>query len=258
MNRNAAAALSMLAATGMAMGAERDVKFSSFDIANGVIELYNFGSTPQDLSGWRFCSQNSTVVLRYSSAGGFNGMSIGAGESLFVHLNNDAPADPDRINYSALGGVLAPLDGVAMSWSIYFPDPDTGSVSFGNGNLMADFLQFSLNGANNNTANVRTDEAVDGGVWSAITDWIAITEFSESIDLIDTASTRNDPSDFQVNEPCIADFAEPFGELNFFDIAAFLTAYNAMDASADLAPPFGMWNFFDVSAFLTAYNAGCP
>ena len=60
------------------------------------------------------------------------------------------------------------------------------------------------------------------------------------------------------NGPCNpADFAEPYGELSFFDVSAFLTAYNAMDAAADLNDD-GMFNFFDVSAFLTAYGAGCP
>ncbi len=58
--------------------------------------------------------------------------------------------------------------------------------------------------------------------------------------------------------PCNdADFAEPYGELTFFDVSAFLTAFNAMDASADLNND-SMFNFFDVSAFLTAYSAGCP
>ncbi|MFG0315061.1 MAG: GC-type dockerin domain-anchored protein [Phycisphaerales bacterium] len=47
------------------------------------------------------------------------------------------------------------------------------------------------------------------------------------------------------------------GMLNFFDVSAFLTAYNAMDPVADFNGD-GMYNFFDVSAFLTVYNAGCP
>jgi hypothetical protein len=54
-----------------------------------------------------------------------------------------------------------------------------------------------------------------------------------------------------------ADLAEPYGELNFFDVSAFLTAYNAGDLSVDFNGD-GMLNFFDVSAFLVAYNAGCP
>lgn len=54
-----------------------------------------------------------------------------------------------------------------------------------------------------------------------------------------------------------ADLADPFGELNFFDVSAFLTAYNAMDPVADFNGD-GLFDFFDVSAFLAAYNAGCP
>ncbi len=47
------------------------------------------------------------------------------------------------------------------------------------------------------------------------------------------------------------------GDLDFFDVSAFLSAYNAMDIVADFNDD-GMFNFFDVSAFLNAYNAGCP
>jgi len=57
---------------------------------------------------------------------------------------------------------------------------------------------------------------------------------------------------------CPADLAPPFGVLNFFDITAFLTAFNTQDPAADFAAPFGAFNFFDVAAFITAFNAGCP
>ena len=55
-----------------------------------------------------------------------------------------------------------------------------------------------------------------------------------------------------------ADLAEPFGTLNFFDVSAFIAAYNSQNPAADFAAPFGVFNFFDVSAFIAAYNAGCP
>lgn len=55
-----------------------------------------------------------------------------------------------------------------------------------------------------------------------------------------------------------ADLAEPFGLLNFFDLAAYLALYNAADPAADIAAPFGNLNFFDLSEYLTRYNAGCP
>lgn len=57
---------------------------------------------------------------------------------------------------------------------------------------------------------------------------------------------------------CPADLAAPRSTLDFFDVSAFLGAYNAHAGAADMARPFGQFDFFDVSAFLGAYNAGCP
>ncbi len=62
----------------------------------------------------------------------------------------------------------------------------------------------------------------------------------------------------QLSTGCsVADFAAPFGELNFFDVSAFLSAYNAQESSADMNGD-GVFNFFDVSEFLTQFSAGCP
>ena len=47
------------------------------------------------------------------------------------------------------------------------------------------------------------------------------------------------------------------GLLNFFDVAAFLNAFTAMDPIADFTGD-GLYNFFDVAAFLNAFAAGCP
>ena len=55
---------------------------------------------------------------------------------------------------------------------------------------------------------------------------------------------------------CSADLTGD-GTLDFFDVSAFLNAYNAMNPDADFDNN-GEYNFFDVSAFLNAYNAGCP
>jgi hypothetical protein len=57
---------------------------------------------------------------------------------------------------------------------------------------------------------------------------------------------------------CPADFAEPIGTQDFFDINAFLAAFNAGEPAADLAEPFGVFDFFDVSAFLGAFQTPCP
>ena len=47
------------------------------------------------------------------------------------------------------------------------------------------------------------------------------------------------------------------GQLNFFDVSAFLSAFSSMDPVADFTGD-GNFNFFDVSAFLSAFSAGCP
>lgn len=55
---------------------------------------------------------------------------------------------------------------------------------------------------------------------------------------------------------CIADMNGD-GALDFFDVSAFLNAYNAHDPIADLDSN-GTFDFFDVSGFLNAFAAGCP
>jgi hypothetical protein len=55
---------------------------------------------------------------------------------------------------------------------------------------------------------------------------------------------------------CIADLNGD-GELNFFDVSAFLSAFSVMDPAADFTGD-GEYNFFDVSAFLSAFTDGCP
>lgn len=58
--------------------------------------------------------------------------------------------------------------------------------------------------------------------------------------------------------PCSeADFSEPFGTLDFFDVQAFLQAFSDQDPSADLNDD-GLFDFFDVQQYLNAFSAGCP
>lgn len=59
-----------------------------------------------------------------------------------------------------------------------------------------------------------------------------------------------------IGSPCLADLTGD-GTLDFFDVSAFLVAFNAQDPVADFNGDM-QFNFFDVSAFLTAYTGGCP
>lgn len=60
-----------------------------------------------------------------------------------------------------------------------------------------------------------------------------------------------------VGNNCPADFAVPFGVLDFFDVSAFVGFLNTNDPAGDFNND-GTINFFDVSAFLQSYNQGCP
>ncbi len=53
-----------------------------------------------------------------------------------------------------------------------------------------------------------------------------------------------------------ADFVEPFGTLDFFDVQAFLNFFSAHNPAADLNGD-SEFNFFDVQTFLNYFSGGC-
>lgn len=65
----------------------------------------------------------------------------------------------------------------------------------------------------------------------------------------------NTGTEFIVGHTCPADYTLD-GTLNFFDVSAFVDAFNAGDLVADLTGD-GILNFFDVSAFITSFTEGC-
>ncbi|MCA9302715.1 MAG: hypothetical protein KC996_01185 [Phycisphaerales bacterium] len=236
---------------------ERDIQITSVAPQDAVIQLTNLGLDPIPLDGFRFCTQSTTQVLRYTSSTGLNGVTLNPNDSIYIHQNNDAPADPAHMNASDLGGVFATMDLEAYAISFYFPID--GSLNFNNPANMADHMQFSRMGLNNFTADERTDEAVAAGLWTALTDWIPIETDTELIELVDLSNGRlHGPGDYIVTGPfvCVADFTND-GVLDVFDVFAFLDAFNAGDPSADLNSS-GNLDIFDVFAFLDLFNAGCP
>lgn len=184
---------------GTAVAAPRDVMIRSIDTVNRILELHNFGSGTEDLSGYQFCSHDENQVRQYSSTTGLNGTSIEAGTSIFVHFNNDAPGDPDHLNLSSLGGSFAgPLDNGPFAISLYFPP-----VSFGNGGTMASHLQWSINGADNGNADERSDEAESGGLWTDQLLWVSTNPDTTKIALKPGAenSVLHAPEDYNVFAP---------------------------------------------------------
>ncbi|MBO6513826.1 MAG: hypothetical protein JJ974_07685 [Phycisphaerales bacterium] len=113
------------------------------------------------------------------------------------------------------------------------------------------------------------DPEMVGGAWSGAHE-IGITYMTQiatvgvdgRLDIhsgLPGANTRSVLNGIQVI--AVADLCEPDlnmdGQLDFFDISAFLSAYANMDPVADFNND-SSFDFFDISAFLTAYSAGCP
>jgi hypothetical protein len=89
-------------------------------------------------------------------------------------------------------------------------------------------------------------------LYGADTDMLEFTEYESDIpSIIEGAYQANYayqtlPQDLNNN-----------GQVNFFDVSAFLVAYAAQAPIADFYPD-GQFDFFDVSRFISAYNRGCP
>jgi len=139
---------------------------------------------------------------------------------------------------------------------------------------------FTVEISNDNGASWTTVEVVGpsgagtGGGW--IPQTIRVADYVDPSDRVRMRYTADDAGDGSVIEAGLdaldvtlaecsdaggcaaADLAEPFGTLNFFDVAAFLSLFNAGDPAADFAAPFGDLNFFDIASFIALYQQGCP
>lgn len=161
--------------------------------------------------------------------------------------------------------VLGQLPGTPAfnGWSIAFGMSDDASIVVGNN-------FYSLSPGGNADAFVWTP---DGGMVKAVDYLAARGVVVSGVQIREAGAVSPDGSTLafigldsesrfrtvlvRFGTGCRADFDDN-GLLNFFDISAFIAAYQASDAAADLAEPSGVFNFFDVSAYLALYNAGCP
>ena len=227
---------------------ERFVQIRSIDFVNGILEIHNFGAVDESLAGWRFCSHDEDQDRRYSAATGFNGMTLIAGESLFIHYNNDASL-PGEINRSAIGGNFAlPLD-TDGSYAIqfYFLTP------FGNGNNIADHVQVSVFGADDVSADERSDEAQNGGVWDNQSEWVSILPETTRIVLREGVENNEShgPDDYDVEFTFLPGDVNGDNNTNLLDVAPFVNAISNGDyiPAADLNTD-GSVNLLDVAPFI--------
>ena len=185
---------------------QRGVQVRSVDFTTGQVELYNYGlGTPGavDLSGWRLCTHDSSVVRRYTSSTGLNGISLGVGKSLVIDFSNtinDEIVDGNVFRkVSSLGGTAATLNRAEFIFGIYVATP------FSDGDNIADHLQWSTDGVDVDAPddNQRSQAAQDGGVWADKDVWLATAADTETIVLNDSAETviNNIAANFTVSGP---------------------------------------------------------
>ena len=230
---------SALFATSLA--ANRLIQFRNVDFTTRVVELHNFDDVAQDLGGWRFCSHDENQERRYSSSAGLNGITLPAGESLFIHFLNDAPADDSSaINISQLGNFATPLDQGAYAIQLY------NGGSFGNGANILDHLQWSIDGISDASADRRNSIAQSGGTWTNQNAWISTTAESESITLTNFLGVEaNGPADYTIAEllafpealEVTAIEANSAGEvtLSWEDLSSFGAVNYTVEMTTDLA-----------------------
>ncbi|MCB9855844.1 MAG: PQQ-dependent sugar dehydrogenase [Phycisphaerales bacterium] len=179
---------------------DRDVQFRFLDFQNGTIELFNFGATPVDLSGWRLCTFDENQSFQYTAAAGLNGVSIDGGATLTIHTLNNAPADPTHINISALAGAFAsPFDNGPYALSIY----NNNLGGFTTPAAIVDHVMWD-----DGTAPVgfegRADVAVAAGLWTSDTDFVQTASNTGFIQLLDiSGGLAHGPSDYEAVAPSV-------------------------------------------------------
>lgn len=109
-----------------------------------------------------------------------------------------------------------------------------------------------------NTNTFQIELHFDGTIvisWESVDVGDAIVGISEG-NGVDPDFVQSDLSNYPAGSVCDADLNGD-GVLDFFDVSAFLTLFNALDSDADLNDD-GAWDFFDVSSYLSLFGAGCP
>ncbi len=147
-----------------------------------------------------------------------SGVSIPANGYLLFWADNDTDQGPTHTNFK--------LSKSGEEIGLYAP------TALGNG--VADSYVFG-----EQSSDVSEGRSCDGG-----DDWVFMSS--------PTPGTSNG----SCGSDCPADLNDD-GSLNFFDVSAFLNAFNSNDPIADFTGD-GVFNFFDVSAFLDAFGAQEP
>ena len=199
----------------------------SFDDVHGIAEEF-------DLSAFSLVAPGESVIVTDSVADSFRtAWGLDAGVQIIGELGevtgNNLGRNDQIILFNAAGDIVDRLD---------YGDGDyegTIRTKDATGQTCRESL-----GQNDVSLWILSESGDQFGSFAAVTG-----EFG-------TPGSYNAPS----CDSCPADMNGD-GDLNFFDVSAFLQAFGSSDSTADFTGD-GAFNFFDISAFLTAFSAGCP
>lgn len=232
------------------------IYIENFFARSSRLILTNFSNQPVSLDGWRFLTSNASVNSLQTDPQALDGITIQPLTTLRIQLDNDADIE-GGINASDLGD-FADYQSQAFSVTLFCPD-DKGQVDFNNPSLAIDHMQWSLNATHHANADAHNQLAVDAGLWTAHDEWIDAREHMYLIEPITNLLTPlHGPEDYEVLLlTCSADLNND-GNINFFDVSTFLSAFTQGEHAADMNND-GDYNFFDVSLFINAYTtvSGC-
>jgi hypothetical protein len=244
---------------------ERQIQIYRINFDSATVTLKNMSGSPISLNGFRFCTQSPGQLLRYTAATGLNGITLAAGAELYIHWNNDGPVAADHRNLSSLGGLAAtPLIREAYAMSLYWPA--AVPINFSNPAHMADHCQWSSTGADpGSSVNVRSDEAVTAGLWTAVADWIDTEPNTRTITLTDlTGGILHGPGNYDLQPACFGDITPMNGDgsigdgtVSIADVNLAITSFGLGPGPADIMPApagDGQVTIADVTAVLTNFG----
>lgn len=226
-------------------------------LLNSAVDMTGINGYPSDREGWGrilldnalyFPGDDEHLIIRDVRNTGSGALETGDMSVLVV--NNDNFATPFKVTlvwHDAPGtpnSSFPPVNNLDLE--VVMP---SGQVVLGN-NVVNGQSTFDTTTDEINNVEMVILPATPAGEYTIRVKGTAVNQGPQGYALAITGAVSEDAG------TCGADINGD-GNLNFFDVSAYLMAYNAQDPIADFNED-GMFNFFDVSAFLTAFNAGCP
>jgi subtilisin family serine protease len=226
-------------------------------LLNSSVNMTGIGGFPSNQEGWgrvlldnalHFPGDDENLIIR--DVRNSSGDALETAESAEFVVNNDSFSVPFKVTlvwHDAPGtpnSSFPPVNNLDLE--LVMP---SGQVVYGN-NVVNGQSTFDTTTDEVNNVEMVVFPAIPAGEYTIRVNGTAVNLGPQGYALVVTGAVS------EIAATCLADLNDD-GNLDFFDVSAFLTAYNAQDPSADFNDD-GQFNFFDVSAFLSAFNAGCP